>query len=746
MDAGVTVSGQPYLVLEYVEGHAIDVFCNSRSLDVAARVGLFLDVLAAVAHAHANLIVHRDIKPSNVLVTSSGEVKLLDFGIAKFLTRDPGDEVYSAPTRVEEVVLTPAYAAPEQMLGEPQSTATDVYQLGVLLYALLTGHLPFEQVGNSRAERIKAALDAEAPRPSEVAPAEWRKLLRGDLDAIVGKALRRRPEERYDSASALSTDLQRFLAHETVGARDGALAYRIRKFLRRYRPAVLGTVAAALALIVLTLFAVIQMREAQGQRDRARFQQKRAEAESQFMTLMMSAVGSADQAVTPAQILANGMELLERQYAGDPQFQVAMLVRVAARLMDLGATQQQYDALLKAEKLARPLHDPGSLASIECDIVDPEITLGHPDRAAARLDRGQKLLAEAGSSSVEVRVHCLDAEASLLDAQGNEQGAIEEDEQAVAALERAGATYDIYYGDVLVHLALLHWNGGDVKKAYQLHLLYRENLQRNGLEATQSGLADEHSLAADLLEFGEVRSAFEGEQAVLARARNVSADGSVIPPITTMLGLLQLRMGQPAAALDSYSASLSRARHTGDLPSELYALIGHARALLAQGRVAEAEADLADVNRLAAGRETALRKPLVRARITAAEALMARGRLPEARREIEAALSKLRGTTNTHEALYLGGALLIASRIAAGQTRYTDAEAAATEALQLFEQRARNPELSADVGEALLILAQDRRVQGDSDGARRFAGRAVACLTAGLGAEHVKTREAAKML
>jgi hypothetical protein len=125
---------------------------------------------------------------------------------------------------------------------------------------------------------------------------------------------------------------------------------------------------------------------------------------------------------------------------------------------------------------------------------------------------------------------------------------------------------------------------------------------------------------------------------------------------------------------------------------------------------------------------------------------MAQNRLPEARREIEAALSKLRGATSTHEALYLGGALLIASSIAAGQTRYTDAEAKATEALHLFEQRARNPELSADVGEAPLILAHDRRVLGDLYGARRFASRAVACLTAGLGAEHAKTREAAGML
>lgn len=742
IDAGVTSGGQPYLVLEYVEGETIEAYCNSHGFDVRARIRLFLNVLAAVAHAHGNLIVHRDIKPSNVLITRRGEVKLLDFGIAKFLTLDPANEDYSTPTQLEDVALTPEYAAPEQLLGEPQSAATDVYQLGVLLHVLLSGHLPFERTGTTRAARIKAALEVEPTRPSDVASASLRGDLRGDIDAIVGKALRRKPNERYNSAEAFSSDLQRFLNNETVGARDGALAYRVRKFFLRYRSTVLGSAAAALALIAVTVFAVLQMHDAQTQRDQARFQQKRAEAESRFMTLMMSTVGS-DRPVTPAQILSNGMDLLERQYSDDPRFRTAMFIHMAARFMDLGDTEQQYSALLKAETLANQLHDPDSIATIECDAVEPEISLGHPDRAALRLAQGQRALATIADPTLYSRVECLDAEASLLEAQGNETAAISKAERAVGYLEQAAATNDVQYTDILSHVGQMYWDTGNIKKAFEVHQRNGAALERNGLEETESGLSVEHAMAAELMEFGEVRLALEREQVVVSRQRKA---GSVIPAITTTYGLLQLRMAQPAAALDSFNASLAAASRAGDLPSELFARVGRARSLLAEGKLAEVDTELALVAQLARGRETAMRRPLVRARIAAAETLLARGRLPEARQEIETALGDLHKVAGSHDALYLGSAMLISSRIAAAEARYPDAEQTATNALHLFEQRARSPDMSADVGEALLVLAHERRAQGDSKGAADLARRAQSCLEAALGPEHPLTRNAALIL
>jgi eukaryotic-like serine/threonine-protein kinase len=192
IDTGVSVAGQPYLVLEYVEGEPIDRWCDNQGLDVEARIRLFLDVLAAVAHAHSNLVVHRDLKPSNVMVSKEGQVKLLDFGIAKLLAEDD-DGAPTCLTKEEERAFTPAFAAPEQLTGESVTTATDVYALGVLLYLLLSGRHP-------------AAT-------SKASPAD---LLRDDLDLIAAKALKKRPEERYVSVTALAEDLRRYLKIKMV--------------------------------------------------------------------------------------------------------------------------------------------------------------------------------------------------------------------------------------------------------------------------------------------------------------------------------------------------------------------------------------------------------------------------------------------------------------------------------------------------------------------------------------------------
>jgi serine/threonine-protein kinase len=293
LDAGVA-DGQPYLVLEYVDGEPIDRWCDRQSLGVRARLALFLDVLAAVAHAHSQLVLHRDLKPSNILVDRAGRVKLLDFGVAKLLG-DSGAAAATELTLQAGRAFTPEYAAPEQVRGEPVGTATDVYALGVLLYVLLGGRHPTAQPTDAPLARLRATLDTEPPTLSQAVQQTAADLagataaarattvlrlareLRGDLDNIVAKALKKPLAERYPTVEALADDLRRHLDHQPVSARPDSLGYRSAKFLRRYRLAVGAASATLLALLAGVIGTSWQAWEAQRQRDIARAERATAE-------------------------------------------------------------------------------------------------------------------------------------------------------------------------------------------------------------------------------------------------------------------------------------------------------------------------------------------------------------------------------------------------------------------------------------------------------------------------------------
>ena len=267
-DAGIDAQGQPYLALEYVEGERIDAYCRRNALDVAARLRLFLQVTRAVAHAHANLVVHRDLKPANILVAADGTVRLLDFGIAKLL--EDGTARETELTQLAGRALTPDYAAPEQIVGEPIGTAADVYALGVVLFELLTGARPYAIRRDSRAALEEAILNVDPPRPSSVATTpKLRKRLRGDLDTIVLKALKKAPAERYGTADAIADDIERHLQSRPVVARPDRAAYRMRKFVARNRLAVGAGASILVAVLAGSSVAVWQAQVARAEQQRA---------------------------------------------------------------------------------------------------------------------------------------------------------------------------------------------------------------------------------------------------------------------------------------------------------------------------------------------------------------------------------------------------------------------------------------------------------------------------------------------
>ena len=272
LEGGTTEEGRPYFVMEYVEGEAIDRYADNRRLGIDDRLRLFQQVCAAVQYAHQNLVVHRDIKPGNILVAGPighpGTPKLLDFGIAKLLRSDVPRET-AGLTQAGLRMMTPEYASPEQVRGEPITTATDVYSLGAVLYQFLAGQTPHQFPSSSPAEMEWVICETDPRPPSEVAPEPAARQLRGDLDVIVLKALQRDPQRRYSSAEQLSADIQRHLDGMPIQARPQTLGYRAGRFIRRNRVPVAAAALVAISLAAGTTIAIWQARVAHVQRLRA---------------------------------------------------------------------------------------------------------------------------------------------------------------------------------------------------------------------------------------------------------------------------------------------------------------------------------------------------------------------------------------------------------------------------------------------------------------------------------------------
>jgi eukaryotic-like serine/threonine-protein kinase len=740
IDAGVVPGGRPYLVLEYIDGERIDRFCDQHSLDTKARVRLLLDVLSALAHAHSNLVVHRDIKPSNVLVTRDGLVKLLDFGIGKLLRSDTEGEEGETLTRLEHSALTPEYAAPEQFLGEPASTATDVYQLGVLMFVLLAGRLPIATQGTTRAERVKATLDTEPARLSAAAAQDARKTLRGDLDAIVSKALRKPPRERYATAAALADDLARYLDNEPVAARANLLGYRMRKFVIRYRSAVIGTSAAILALIAATGFAFLQMREAQIQRDLSREQAKRAEVQAEFVTLMMSTVG--DKPTTAEQLLDAGQQLLDKHYGGDTRFRATAMVNLSARYADLGLTNKSHAVLESADALAHQLNDPSLIARSQCALGESELDLGHTDTAAARIRAGRAALDSAQSADPGIVEDCTAAEAGMRDAQGDPAAATRIAERALALLESMGETHDMRYPSLLGRISDYYKEAGDTHTGFAYGERALAASENNGLGDTDQSMTAMHNLASSLSGFGEVKAACEREHQVVSRLQ--ATGRTIITPMAVLYGNCFLKTGDAGTALSWFDKGLKTAEDQNEASLQMHALVYRARALIALERFAEAAADLDRVGASAKRNIAMAATAMMRAQIVRAQLMLAQGRAEDARRILDPILASLR-QPNAPQRTLLPWTLIGSIKVAMVQKRYPEAIRLAGELLEEDRHRARDPAASADVGEASLLLAQAKSAGGDREGALDAARQAAASLGAQLGADNALTRAAVNL-
>jgi len=649
-DAGVDVHGRPWLAMEVVHGRPIDEHCAAQALPVRQRLRLLLQVAAAVAHAHARLVVHRDLKPANILVTDGGEVRLLDFGIAKLLEGDLTQE--TALTRMAGAALTPDYASPEQIRGEALATASDVYSLGVVAYELLAGVRPYRLRRGSRAELEEAIALADPPLASEMAatPA-LKKALRGDLDAILNRALKKDPGQRYASVDAMARDIERHLQGEPVLARPDSLRYRSLRFVQRHRLPVAAGAAVMTALLAGAAVALWQAGQARQQADKARAEAAALSAVGEFMFGSVARM-AADPKLAAGEgrgLIAQALRTELERVRKKPDLSAKALSEVygnAAAMFNY--LQMRGDSLQAAleelQQLQRAGADKLELAESHRQVALAYYRLDRDEEALKTLEAGRRLLPPAPDARTRT---------------------------ARARLWRASGMY------------LLH--RGQPHEA-------RVALESARRELEPELVATSHFHGAATIELARALSELGDDLRPLSLLDEVEAVYRRLPGLTeSEWGGVELARGVVLEELGRYAGAEQAWRRSAALYGKQFGLDGPnaagidarlARALTRQGRHAESQALLdralaiADRNREDTGTGIALRILLTRADLA-----LDRGDLAGAARELQAARA-VDSSAPASVVQQLG----LQARIASAQGRHDEARQTMAQALGRLRQ------------------------------------------------------------
>ena len=758
LDAGVTPAGQPYLVLEYVHGDQIDRYCDQRRLEVRGRIHLFLQVLDAVAKAHSNLIVHRDLKPSNILVSNDGRVKLLDFGIAKLIEAG-GEESFT----VGGSAFTPEYAAPEQLQSEQITTATDVYALGVLLYLLLAGQHPTAAGLRTPVELMNAIVETEPRRPSDVvsltnmnfgivaehasnlglSPERLRRVLRGDLDTILGRSLKKDPAERYPSVAALAEDLRRYLMNRPISARPDTLTYRARKFVRRNRAAV-GLWVLAMATTTAGIVGTVQQAHtARTQRDLALRQLARAERTADLNELLLSDVAPLGKPLAADQLLRREERVIEHEHNPDATNHVELLLSLGNQYSGQGDNQSALRVLNRAYRLSRDLGDPTIRSKAACVLASAMVPGGEFERAEQYFQEGIRILGDAKKHPSEYS-SCLLSGSEIAYRMGNSTEAISRSRASEVAFQSSPSRWNLQKLNVLINLAGVLGDAGKFREADGTFKRASALMTDLGYDDTQKAVTLFNDWALTLTYDGRELEAEKTYRHAIEISRTDQTDSTVPAALLYNYAAVQRELGHADEASSYLASAVKKARESND-----QILLDQAELLKA--RIFVDHREYARATDLLAQTEPRLRRKLPPNHFAFAALASDRSRLALANGDINSALHLATLALDLDEAsikdigecaAFVPTLLIRRSNVELRARSLQTAEADARHALRLLNAESERGIHSSNIGRAYLALALSLRDQGKRIESQDAFQAAFQNLKDTLGPSHPVTRSA----
>jgi eukaryotic-like serine/threonine-protein kinase len=724
VDAGVLLGSQPYLILEYIEGEPIDAYCDREKLGLEARINLFLGVLAAVAHAHSHLIVHRDIKPGNIFV-AGGTVKLLDFGIAKLLQ----GEGETALTQSNAIPLTPQYAAPEQFLGRPVTTVTDVYSLGLVLYELLTGAHPLAAGTRSNAELMHAALTEEPARAStaSIVPTIRRRALEGDLDNILRKALKKDANERYASVGAFADDLKRYLTHEPVHARADTIPYRVSKFVRRHRGGVLSALLVAIGLIGTSAVALWQLYLANQERDISLGETRRTRGLSELSNFMLT----ESTANAPPQELRkridHAVDFVERSFQGEQDVMASLLFGLGADYLDTGEAELAAKTTAKADAIVERLNnDPYMQTESGCRRAR-DLALAHQlPEARARLAKAREKMRHLHVLAPGLRGNCGTAGALIAQADGDYANAIVDLRSVLNSFEQEEAYGSNSWVATQNDLARTLNMAGDFHGAWEADSTNLKVAKEHNLTESSRYFAMASVGCHALRNGGRAAQSRSFVDSILADVRREVPSAELPFFLVGCRALAELAMEQPNASVAALADASQKAQSAG-----MVSMASVFKAAMVNEAIKRADLPAADAAwaELAPSQEKMLKDnehgpEIVRLLLLDANLDMAHEQFPQAAQRIDqgAALIAARRQPTNADARDVE---MLRTRLAFATRAFQQTRQHAQAALELAKAGAIDTQSSAWIGEALLWRARAEAALGDAAKAKATAREAV---------------------